>query len=156
MPEVGDVAPDFELSSHQSREKKVRLSDFKGKRNIVIAFHPLAFTPVCSAQMPAFEKDIERFRAMDTEVLSLSVDAQPAKAAWAKEIGGVSFDLLSDFEPKGAVARDYGVYKSDAGISERALFIVDKDGVIRYKKVHNIPDLPDNQELFDALETMNK
>ncbi len=123
MPEVGDIAPDFSLPSHQDRNKKVSLSEFKGKKNVVIAFHPLAFTPVCSAQMPAYEKDLERFHAADTEVLSISVDPQPSKAAWAKELGGVSFDLLSDFEPKGTVARKYGVYKEDAGISERALLI---------------------------------
>lgn len=152
MPEVGDIAPDFTLPSHQDRNKKVSLSEFKGKKNVVIAFHPLAFTPVCSTQTAAYETDLERFHGVDTEVLSISVDAQPSKAAWAKELGGVSYDLLSDFEPKGEVARKYGVYKEDAGISERALFIVNKDGRIHYKKVHNIPDLPVNDELFEALK----
>jgi len=98
MPEIGDVAPDFTLPSHQDRNKKVSLSEFKGKKNVVIAFHPLAFTPVCSAQMPAYEKDLERFHKADTEVLSISVDAQPSKAAWAKELvaGGGGYLFLDE------------------------------------------------------------
>lgn len=151
MPEVGDQAPDFELASHQDRHKKVRLSDFKNKKNVVIAFHPLAFTPVCSNENTAYEKEMERFKEYDAEVLSISVDPQPAKAAWAKEMGGVSYDLLSDFEPKGKVAKDYGVYEQDKGFSGRATFVVDKAGVIRYKKVHELSTQPSNQDIFQAL-----
>ncbi len=151
MPEVGETAPDFELPSHESREKRVKLSDFRGQKNVLIAFHPLSFTPVCSVQMPAYEKDLPRFGEHDTQVLSISVDAQPTRAAWAQSIGGVSYNLLSDFEPKGEVARKYGVYRAENGFSERATFIVDKTGKIVYKEVHQISETPQNEELFAAL-----
>ncbi len=154
MPKVGEIAPDFELPSHESREKRVRLSDFRGKKNVVIAFHPLSFTPVCSAQMPAYEKDMSRFDERDTQILSISVDAQPTRAAWAESIGGVSYDLLSDFEPKGEVARKYGVYRDETGFSERATFIVDKTGRIAYKQVHQISETPRNEDLFEVLSRL--
>ena len=156
MPEVGDVAPVFELKSHLARERTVRLSDFRGKQSVVLAFHPLAFTPVCSAQMPAYEADLERFREYEAQVLSISVDNQAAKAAWAKSMGGLSFDLLADFEPKGEVARMYGVYRDKDGFSERALFIVDKEGKIAYKAVHNLPEMPNNETLFEELRNLKK
>ena len=155
MPEVGDVAPDFELKSHLARERTVRLSDFRGKQNVVLAFHPLAFTPVCSAQMPAYETDLERFKENDTQGLSISVDSQAAKTAWAESMGGISFDLLADFEPKGEVARKYGIYRDKDGFSERALFIIDKEGKIVYKAVYNQPEMPDNQALFEELRKLS-
>ena len=154
MPEVGDVAPDFELKSHLARERTVRLSDFRGKQRVVLAFHPLAFTPVCSAQMPAYEADLERFKEMDTQVLSISVDSQAAKTAWAKSMGGISFDLLADFEPKGEVAKMYGVYRDKDGFSERAVFVINKDGKIAYKAFQNIPDTRVNKTLFEVLRKL--
>lgn len=156
MAEIGDMAPDFELKSHLARERTVRLSDFRGKQNVVLAFHPLAFTPVCSAQMPAYETDLERFKEYDAQVLSISVDSQAAKTAWADSMGGISFDLLADFEPKGEVARMYGVYRDKEGFSERALFIVNKEGKIAYKAVHNLPEKPNNETLFEELRNLKK
>lgn len=155
MAEIGDVAPDFELKSHLARERTVRLSDFRGKQNVVLAFHPLAFTPVCSAQMPAYETDLERFKEYDAQVLSISVDSQAAKTAWADSMGGISFDLLADFEPKGEVARLYGVYRDKEGFSDRALFIVNKEGKIAYKAVHNLPEMPKNETLFEELRKLS-
>ena len=101
---VGDEAPDFELRSH--RGGTVKLSDFRGKRQVVVAFHPLAFTPVCATQMCGYESDLSRFEAANAAVLGISVDAQPAKAAWAKALGPISFDLLSDFHPHGGRRRE--------------------------------------------------
>src|ERR687897_3454534 len=98
---AGSIAPDFELRSH--RGGTVRLSDFRGTRNVLVAFHPLAFTPVCAAQMGAYESNIDRFNAGNTHVLGISPDASPSKAAWAESLGGLSFDLLSDFHPHGEV-----------------------------------------------------
>ena len=146
----GDDAPDFELRSH--RGGTVKLSDFRGKRQVVLAFHPLAFTPVCAAQMTGYEADIGKFEEMGAAVLAISVDAQPAKAAWARTLGTISFDLLSDFHPHGDVARKYGVYRPADGISERALFVVDKQGRIAWAKLYDIPQQPDNRELLDALQ----
>jgi peroxiredoxin len=147
---VGDEAPDFELRSH--RGGTVRLSDFRGKRQVVIAFHPLAFTPVCAAQMCGYESDSSRFDAANAAVLGISVDAQPAKSAWAQSLGPISFDLLSDFHPHGDVAHKYGVYRAKDGISERAIFVVDTSGRIAWARVYDIPQQPDNADLFAALK----
>ena len=148
---AGDTAPDFELRSH--RGGTVKLSDFRGKKNVVVAFHPLAFTPVCANQMTAYESDRARFDESDTVVLGLSIDAQPAKAAWAQTLGSISFDLLSDFYPHGEVARQYGVLREKDGISERAVFLVDKSGTIAWARVYTIPEQPANADLFEALES---
>jgi peroxiredoxin len=149
--QVGDIAPDFELPSH--RGEKIRLSSFAGQKHVVVAFHPLAFTPVCAIQMQNYEKDKSWFDDHETHVLGLSVDAVPAKIEWAKLLGGINFDLLSDFHPHGGVAEAYGVLR-DGGISERALFVVGKSGKIVFAKVYDIPTLPDNAEVRQAIEAL--
>ncbi|HEY7499971.1 MAG TPA: peroxiredoxin [Vicinamibacterales bacterium] len=147
----GDIAPDFELRSH--RGGTVKLSDFRGKRRVVIAFHPLAFTPVCAAQMCAYQRDLERFDSLDAAVLGISIDAQPAKAAWAQTLGPIAFDLLSDFYPHGDVARKFGVFRERDGISDRAIFVVDKEGKIAWAKTYDIPEQPKNDELLAVLRS---
>ena len=104
--------------------------------------------------MPAYEADLERFAGYHAQVLGISVDSVPCNTAWAKSLGGLSYDLLSDFHPKGEVAKAYGAYRENDGISERALFIVDKEGKLAYKDIHNISDQPDNEDLFDALRKL--
>jgi peroxiredoxin len=151
---LGDEAPDFELRSH--RGGTVRLSDYRGKKNVVLAFHPLAFTPVCATQMSNYESDTPRLEEADAVVFGLSIDPQPSKAAWAKTLGPISFDLLSDFHPHGEVAQKYGVLRPKEGFSERAIFIVGKDGRIKWSRVYDIPQQPDNAELLAALETVNR
>jgi peroxiredoxin len=153
MLRPGDEAPDFELSSH--RGGTVRLSDFRGRRNVVLAFHPLAFTPVCANQMSGYERDLGRLDACDAVVLGISVDAQPSKAAWAATLGTISFDLLSDFHPHGAVARQYGVFREKDGISERAVFVVDRHGRIAWAKKYDIPEQPRNEDYLEALAGLN-
>ncbi len=149
----GEDAPDFELRSH--RGGTVKLSDFRGKRNVVVAFHPLAFTPVCATQMCMYQSDLGRFEQADAVVLGVSIDAQPAKSAWATSLGTIAFDLLSDFHPHGEVAQKYGVYRAKDGISDRAIFVVDKHGRIAWAKVYDIPQQPDNDELFTALARLH-
>ena len=151
---VGDEAPDFELRSH--RGGTVSLSAFRGRKNVVIAFHPLAFTPVCANQMAGYEAHWPRFDSEDAVVLGISIDAQPAKAAWAKTLGTISFDLLSDFYPHGEVAGKYGVFRPEDGISERAVFLVDKQGRIAWAKTYQIPEQPPNEELHAALRALCK
>ena len=148
---VGDKAPEFELRSH--RGGTVKLSDFRGKKNVVVAFHPLAFTPVCATQMTDYQAELPAFHAADTAVLGVSVDAQPAKRAWATELGTIDFDLLSDFHPHGEVARQFGVLRDD-GISERAVFLVDKAGTIAFAKVYAIPEQPPVAELLSAVRSV--
>ena len=99
--------------------------------------------------MQNYEQDKAWFDDHEAHVLGVSVDAVPSKVEWAKSLGGVSFDLLSDFHPHGAVAEAFGVAR-DGGISERALFVVDKDGKIAFAKVYDIPTLPDNAEVRQA------
>jgi peroxiredoxin len=146
---TGTEAPDFELRSH--RGGTVKLSDFRGRKNVVVAFHPLAFTPVCANQMCSYESEIQKFQSADTAVLGISIDAQPAKTAWAKELGISSFDLLSDNYPYGEVATKYGVFREKDGISDRAVFVIDKDGRIAWSQTYDIPQQPGNGELFEAL-----
>jgi peroxiredoxin len=149
---AGDEAPDFELRSH--RGGTVRLSSFRGKKNVVLAFHPLAFTPVCANQMSGYQADLSRFEAAGAVVLGVSIDAQPAKAAWATSLGALSYDLLSDFHPHGQVAEQYGVFRPKEGFSERAVFVIDRDGTIAWSRVYDIPQLPGREELFAALENL--
>jgi peroxiredoxin len=151
MLPVGSLAPDFELPSHTGQ--MVRLSSFRGNQNVVVAFHPLAFTPVCATQMRTYEQSRPRFDALGAYVVGVSVDAGPSKKAWADALGGISYDLLSDFHPKGKVASDYGVLRDD-GISERAVFVVDKRGKIAWAKRYQIPEQPNLDELIDALKTV--
>jgi peroxiredoxin len=149
MLKVGDEAPDFELRSHKGGT--VRLSDFRGKKNVVVAFHPLAFTPVCATQMTNYESDKPQIDQHDAVVLGVSIDPQPSKAAWAKTLGPISFDLLSDFHPHGDVAKRYGVFRDKEGFSERAVFVVDKQGKIAWAKTYDIPEQPKREDYLEAL-----
>jgi peroxiredoxin len=146
------MAPDFELPNQHG--DMVRLSSFRGRRNVVIAFHPLAFTPVCAAQMQEYERERATLDQEHAHVLGISIDAGPAKKAWADMLGGISFDLLSDFHPHGKVAALYGVMRDD-GISQRALFVVDKAGRIAWAKLYDIPERPVFQDLVDELLKLN-
>ncbi|HUL75025.1 MAG TPA: peroxiredoxin [Vicinamibacterales bacterium] len=149
MLNVGSVAPDFTLPSHTGLP--VRLSDFRGRQHVVLAFHPLAFTPVCAVQMKTYERERPTLDALNAHVLAVSVDAGPSKKAWADSLGGITYDLLSDFHPHGKVASDYGVMRND-GISERAVFLIDKAGKIVWAKLYQIPEQPDFDEVVRQLK----
>ncbi len=103
--------------------------------------------------MPSYEADLSRFESYDTQVLGISVDSVPSNKAWAKSLGGITYDLLSDFEPKGEAARRFGAYRPE-GYAERALFIIDKEGKLAYKDIHNIGEQPDNEVIFDVLRKL--
>jgi len=149
MLSTGIVAPDFTLPT-QNWGETITLSSFRGRKHVVLAFHPLAFTPVCSTQMQTYERERPRLDDLDAHVLAISNDSGAAKKAWADSLGGLSYDLLSDYHPHGAVARLYGVLRED-GLSERALFLVDKAGIIRWTKLHTIPEHPDFEELVGEI-----
>jgi peroxiredoxin len=142
------IAPDFALPNQH--RQTVRLSDFRGKQLVVLAFHPLAFTPVCSVQMQTYERERQRLDAAHAHVLGISLDAGPSKKAWADALGGLTFDLLSDFHPHGEVARAYQVLRDD-GLVDRAIYVVGLDGKIRWAKKYDIPEQPDFEELAGVL-----
>lgn len=149
--QLGAPAPDFTLPSQLA--KNITLSDLRGK-NVVLAFYPLAWTPVCTLQIPLYEAEMEKFVALDTQILSISVDSADCLRAWAESLGGIHYPMLSDFWPHGAVAQLYGVLQAD-GRSERALFVIDKQGVIRYIDIHDIHDQPSNEVLRKAIRDID-
>jgi peroxiredoxin (alkyl hydroperoxide reductase subunit C) len=146
---VGENAPDFTLPAIQG--DPVRLSDFKGKKNVVLSFVPAAWTPVCSDQWPGYNIVKDMFDHYDAVLLGITVDNVPTLYAWTKAMGELWFPVLSDFYPHGAVAERYGVLRSN-GVSERALFIIDKGGIIRYIDVHDINVRPPLEALISELE----
>jgi len=150
---VGDPAPDFTLPSVAGEE--ITLSRFKGEKNVVISFVPAAWTPVCSDQWPGYNIVKDMFDENDAVLLGITVDNIPTLYAWTKQMGKLWFPVLSDFWPHGAVARMYGVLRSD-GVSERALFIIDKKGIIRYIDVHDINKRPRLEILIKELAKFSK
>ncbi|HYQ88574.1 MAG TPA: peroxiredoxin [Candidatus Binatia bacterium] len=147
----GDQAPDFTLADQNGA--KVTLSSFRGLKNVVLVFHPLAFTSVCAIQMPGYSKERQSFDGLETQVLGISVDSVPTHKAWVDHLGGIEYPILADFWPHGGVAKDYGVLRSE-GYSERATFVIDKKGIIRHIEVHEIGKVPDRAKLLEILKTL--
>ena len=146
--DVGDEAPDFELMDQD--RKPVRLSSFRGLKNVVVVFYPLAFTRTCQGELCAIRDSIEDFSSEDVQTLAISVDSGPVHAKWAAE-QGYTFPLLADFWPHGAVARAYGVLQEDLGLALRGTFIVDKQGKVAYQVINAIPDARDLDEYRKVL-----
>ncbi|HDL86160.1 MAG TPA: peroxiredoxin [Candidatus Acetothermia bacterium] len=145
---VGTKAPAFVLSDQHG--KKVNLQGLRGKR-VILSFHPLAFTPVCAKQMKALEENKDQFDKLNSVALGISVDSVPAKSAWAKEINLKETRLLADFWPHGAVAKSYGIFREEDGYSERAVIILDEEGIVRFSKVYPISEVPDMGEIMEQL-----
>ncbi len=150
---VGDMAPDFTLPSVAGEE--VTLSQYRGKKNVVISFVPAAWTPVCSDQWPGYNIAKEMFDKNDAVLLGVTVDNLPTLYAWTRQMGNLWFPVLSDFWPHGVVADKYGVLRS-SGVSERALFFIDKNGVIQDIQVSDINKRPDLAQCNTTLKKMNK
>ena len=150
---VGDKAPDFTLLSVSG--EKISLKQYLGKKNVVISFVPAAWTPVCSDQWPGYNIAKSFFDKNDTILIGITVDNIPTLYAWTKEMGELWFPVLSDFWPHGAVAKKYGVLRSN-GVSERALFVVDKKRIIRYIDIHDINRRPNLEVLVKELEKLGK
>lgn len=148
---VGELAPDFILPA--TNGDKVRLSDFRGTKNVMLSFVPAAFTPVCSDQWPGYDLIKDLFVSHNTIVMGISTDNVPSLYAWTEAMGGLWFPVLSDFWPHGATALKYGVLRSN-GITERAIFIVDRQGIIRYIDVHDINFRPKLEPIMKALENL--
>ena len=150
---AGQPAPDFTLPAVSG--KKITLSDYRDQRNVVISFVPAAFTPVCSDQWPGYNIVKDMFDETDAVLLGISVDNIPTLYAWTRQMGKVWFEVLSDFWPHGSVAEKYGVLRSD-GLSERALFFIDKQGIISAILVMDINRKPDLDACATELKKMNK
>jgi len=150
---VGDKAPDFTLPSITGED--VSPGQYVGKKNVVISFVPAAWTPVCSDQWPGYNVIKNIFEKYDAVLVGITVDNVPTLFAWTNQMGKLWFPVLSDFWPHGAVAEKYGVLRSD-GVSERALFVIDKKGIIRYIDVHDINRRPFLEDLVNELERLDK
>jgi peroxiredoxin len=129
----GSKAPDFTLPSTRGEDQQISLSDFKGKP-VVLVFYPADWSPVCGDQIALYNEVLPTFEEYDAAVLGISVDNIYCHQAYADSLN-IRFALLSDFEPKGAVAREYGVYAEETGMTERALFVIDSEGIIRWQEV---------------------
>ena len=148
---VGDPAPDFSLPAVSG--ETVSLSRYRGERNVVISFVPAAWTPVCSDQWPGYNIARDLFTAHDAILLGITVDNLPTLYAWTRQMGALWFPVLSDFWPHGQVADRFGVLRKD-GTAERALFVIDKTGIIRYISVSDINRRPRLKNLVDALDAV--
>ena len=149
---TGTAAPDFALKS--APDKVTRLSELRGKP-VVLAFYPADWSPVCGDQMALYNEMHDEFAEFDAQLLGISVDGAWCHAAFAKA-RNLRFPLLSDFEPKGAVSEAYGAYRTKEGTSERALFVLDADGVIRWSYLSPISVNPGADGIFKALESLGR
>jgi peroxiredoxin len=150
IPQVGEEAPDFELQA--TGDRKIKLSDFRGQKNVVLAFYPFDWSPTCSLQLPGLQEQLSNFRSLDTEVLGISIDSRHSHSAFAEHLG-LEFPLLSDFEK--TATRAYGVLR-EGGFAERALFVVDKRGIVRYTHVNPIGEVPDTEPVFAVLRELER
>ncbi len=148
MIEVGAEAPDFSL--HDQELNKVSLADFAG-RKLVLAFYPADFSPLCSDQLSIYQEVLGEIRARDAELVGISVDGPHCHAAFRAK-AGLEFPLLSDFHPKGEVARSYGTYLEQRGHADRALVVIDPDGVVAYSYAAPFPEIPGANLIFDGLD----
>jgi len=146
----GTHAPDFTLSS--GPDNKVSLSSFRG-RPVILAFYPADWSPVCGDQMALYNEVLSEFQRFDAELLGISVDGVWCHQAFAQQ-RKLHFPLLADFEPKGAVAQRYGVYRSADGFTERALFVIDGAGVVRWSYLSPIDVNPGADGILRALEAL--
>jgi peroxiredoxin len=151
MVDVGDTAPDFELPDGD--RTPVRLSTYRGEKNVIVVFYPLAFTGTCQGELCAIRDEIADFSSDDVQTLAISCDSTAVHAKWAAE-QGYTFPLLADFWPHGAVATSYGVFDDKIGLALRGTFIIDKQGTVAYKVVNAIPDARDTDEYRRVLAAL--
>ena len=149
--EVGTEAPDFELKNQHG--ELVKLSDFRGEKNVVVVFYPFAFTGVCTGELCSLEKELPQFQNDDVQILAISNDSPFTLRVFA-EREGLEYPLLSDFWPHGAASRAYGVFDEEKGCAVRGTFVVDKTGIVRWSVVNGLPDARDQQKYLDALAAL--
>lgn len=149
--EVGTKAPDFELKDNHGRT--VRLSDFRGEKNVVLLFYPFAFTGVCTGELCALRDELPKFENDDTQLLAVSNDSIHSLRVFAEQ-EGLEYPLLSDFWPHGEASRAYGVFDEDKGCAVRGTFVIDKEGVVRWTVVNGLPEARDLNDYVKALDSI--
>ncbi|MFJ8542012.1 peroxiredoxin [Streptomyces sp. NPDC093586] len=149
--QVGDKAPDFELKDNHGAT--VRLSDFHGRKNVVLLFYPFAFTGVCTGELCEVRDNLPQFSDRGTQVLAVSNDSIHTLRVFAEQ-EGLEYPLLSDFWPHGNVSRAYGVFDEDKGCAVRGTFIIDREGVVRWTVVNGLPDARDLSAYVKALDAL--
>jgi len=132
--ETGSEAPEFDLEV--DRSERVRLADFRGRRNVLLVFHPFAFTPVCEDEARDLEENRASFASAETDVVLVSCDSAPARQAWKRQLE-LSYTLASDFWPHGAAAKAYGVFDEGRGAATRGTFLIGKDGIVVWSLVND-------------------
>ena len=146
---VGDKAPDFTLKNQSGQE--ISLASLKGKK-VLLSFHPLAWTGVCEIQMRSLENKHDALSKLNTVALGVSVDAVPSKREWADYLELDSTDILADFWPHGDVAKNYGIFVEQAGVSGRANFLIDEKGVLEWIRIYEMSEIPDLEEVLRHLK----
>ena len=149
--EIGDEAPDFELPDQHGTP--VKLSSFRGAKNVVLVFYPLAFSGVCSGELCALREDFPEVNRDDVALLTVSIDSVFTHRAWSDQ-ENFQFSLLSDFWPHGGVAQQYGVFDEGKGIATRGTFVIDKHGIVRWRVVNPIPQARDIADYQKALASL--
>jgi peroxiredoxin len=147
---TGDRAPDFDLEEGFD-EPRLRLQDFRGKRNVLLVFHPFAFTPVCSEEALDLQANLQSFENAETDVIFVSCDTSAARQAWKQELGA-TYAFASDFWQHGAAARAYGVFNDETGAPKRGTFLIDKDGVVIWSLVKDEKRAEMVPESLEALD----
>jgi mycoredoxin-dependent peroxiredoxin len=148
---TGQMAPEFALKDQSMQE--VKLADFRGKKAVVLIFYPLDWSPTCTQEHACVVNEMKRFEQLNAQVLGVSVDSAWSHKAYAEKMH-IQYPLLADFQPRGAVGTQYGVYLADKGITGRAIFIIGKDGKVAWAKNYDIPAVPDVDEVAKALSSV--
>jgi peroxiredoxin len=149
--QAGEKAPDFALKDNHGRT--VRLSDFRGTKNVVLLFYPFAFTSVCTGELTALRDNLALLEDRDAQLLAVSNDSIHSLRVFSEQ-EGLEYPLLSDFWPHGDVSRAYGVFDEDKGCAVRGSFVVDKEGVVRWAVVNGMEDARDLNDYVEALDAL--
>ena len=150
---TGEQAPEFDLDEAHDRPR-VRLTDFRGKRNVLLVFHPFAFTPVCAEEALDLQENLQSFHDAETDIVFVSCDTSAARQAWKRELGA-TYTFASDFWHHGATAKAYGVFNEETGAPVRGTFLIDKDGVVIWSLVKD-PDTRRTEMVPGSLQTLEQ
>jgi mycoredoxin-dependent peroxiredoxin len=150
---TGDRAPEFDLDEAAERPR-IRLSDYRGRSNVLLVFHPFAFTEVCAEEAQDLQENLESFRNANTEIVFVSCDAPAARQAWKRELGA-EYTFASDFWGHGVVAKSYGVFDEETGAPIRGTFLIDRDGMVIWSLVKE-PGTRRTEMVPESLETLDE